>query len=254
MMGSFRRTFFGFATGVAACLAFGPVHAAEIQVIASAAVREAYLDVVPEFEKATRHTVVTRWSGSADIMKRVKAGETADLVILGSGSIDELIELGKLEKGSRTDLIRSRVGVAVRTGTPKPDISSGDALKRTLLSAKSIAYSTGPSGVYLDGLFRKMGIADELKPRLRQPPSGASVGEMVARGEADIGFQQVSELIHVPGIDYLGPLPADVEHITVYSSGIFVAAKEPAAARELVMHLRSPAAAAALRRYGMEPN
>jgi molybdate transport system substrate-binding protein len=239
--------------GVFTFVLAGTVHPAEIKVIASAAVKESYQELVPEFEKVSNHKVVTLWSGTADIMKRVKAGEAADLIILGSSSIDELISLGKIVPGSRVDLMKSGVGVAVRAGTQGPDISSGEALKRTLLSAKSIAYSTGPSGVYLDGLFQRMGIANELKPKLKQPPSGGSVAEMIARGEADIGFQQVSELVHAAGIDYLGPLPPDVQQITVFSSGISISAKESVAAKALVMHLKSPAAAPIITKSGMEP-
>jgi molybdate transport system substrate-binding protein len=241
------------AAGVVAFMLAGIVNSAEIKVIASVAVKETYQELVPEFEKASGHKVVTLWSGTADIMKRVKAGENADLVILGSNSVDELISLGKIVPGSRVDLMKSGVGVAVRAGAQKPDISSGEAVKRALLSAKSIAYSTGPSGVYLDGLFQRMGIASELTPKLKQPPSGGSVADMIARGDAEIGFQQVSELVHAAGIDYLGPLPPDVQQITVFSSGIFVAAREPAAAKALVMHLSSPAGAAVIRRNGMEP-
>jgi molybdate transport system substrate-binding protein len=241
------------AAGVLTLLLAGRAHAAEIRVIASAAIRDTYQELVPEFEKTSNDKVVTLWSGTADIMKRVKAGETADVVILGSNSIDELIGLEKIVPGSRVDLMKSGVGVAVRAGTQRPDISSGEALKRTLLAAKSIAYSTGPSGVYLDGLFQRMGIANELKAKLKQPPSGGSVAEMVARGEAEIGFQQVSELIHAPGIDYVGPLSPDVQQVTVFSSGIFISAKEPAAAKALVKHLSSAAAAPVIQKNGMDP-
>ena len=241
------------AGGVFTFTLAGMVHSAEIRVIASAAVKESYQELVPEFERVSNHKVVTLWSGTADIMKRVKAGETADLIILGSNSIDELISLGKIEPGSRVDLMKSGIGAAVRAGAPRLDISSGEALKRTLLSAKSIAYSTGPSGVYLDGLFERMGIANELKPKFKQPPSGGSVAEMIARGEAEIGFQQVSELVHATGIDYLGSLSPDVQQITVFSGGISVSAKESAAAKALVMHLKSPASAPIITKNGMEP-
>ena len=238
---------------MAVLMHLGVVHSAELKVIASAAVKETYRELVPEFEKASNDKVVTIWSGTADIMKRVKAGESADLIIVGSNSIDELISLGKIAPDSRVSLMKSGVGVAIRAGMPRPEIGSSEALKQVLLSAKSIAYSTGPSGVYLDALFQRMGITDELKPKLKRPPSGASVGEMVARGEADIGFQQVSELIHVVGIDYLGPLPADVQYFTVFSSGIFVDAKEPTAAKAFVKYLSSPVAAPVIRKNGMEP-
>lgn len=214
--------------------------------------KETCLELVPQFEKASGHKVVTNWAGTADIMKRMKAGESADLVVVAANSLDELTKLGRIAPGSRVDIARSGIGAAVRKGAPKPDIGSGDALKRALLSAKSIAYSSGPSGVYLAGLFRRMGIAAELKPKLRQVPPGASAGEAVARGEAEIGFQQVSELVHVAGVDYLGPLPPEVQLVTVFSGGIHVGAKQPDAARGLVKFLTAPAAVPVIRKNGME--
>jgi molybdate transport system substrate-binding protein len=244
---------------LAAMLALGLVACAqtaladEIKVMATAAAKETYLELVPQFEKATGHKVVTIWSGTADMMKRLQGAETVDLVIIGSNSLDELIKLGKVEAGSRVDFVKSGVGVAVRAGARKPDISSAEAVKSTLLSAASIGYSSGPSGVYLDSLFQRMGIADQLKPKLKQPPSGASVGEMVAQGGTEIGFQQVSELIHVPGIDFLGPLPPDIQHVTIFSIGIHTGATNPEAAKALVKFLTAPAAAAVMRKNGMEP-
>ena len=186
-------------------------------------------------------------------MKRLKGGESVDLVIIGTDSLDELINVGKIEPGSRVDFARSGVGVAVRAGARKPDISSGDAVKLALLSAGSIGYSSGPSGVYLDSLFQRMGITDQLKSKLKRPPSGASVGEMVARGEVEIGFQQVSELIHLSGIDFLGPLPPDIQHITIFSSGIHTGATNPDAAKALAKFLTSSSAAMVIRKNGMEP-
>jgi molybdate transport system substrate-binding protein len=167
--------------------------------------------------------------------------------------LPELTQLGKIVPGSRVDLVKSGVGVAVRAGAPKPDVSSADALKRALLSAKSIGYSTGPSGVYVAGLFQRMGIADEMKPKAKQPPSGASVGEMIARGEVEIGFQQISELVHVAGIDFLGPLSPDIQQITVFSSGVHAGAKAPGAAKALVKFLTSPAAVPIIKKNGLEP-
>ena len=246
----------GLLAGIAAGSLFitGPAHADEITVIASAAVRETYVELVSQFELSSHHTIKTIWSGTADIMKRVKAGESADLVIVGDTSIDELIRLGKVVPGSRVDLMKSGIGVAVRAGAARPDIGSSEALKHALLSAKSVGYSSGPSGVYLDGLFERMGIAADVKAKTVRPPSGASVGEAVAGGEADIGFQQISELIHVAGIEYLGPLSSDVQQITVFSSGIHMSSKAPAAAAALAAYLSSPAAAAAMRKNGMEPS
>jgi len=231
----------------------GVTRAAEIHVLASPAMKQAYQELVPQFEKASGHKVVTNWAGTADILKRMKAGESADLVVVAASTLDELTRLGRIVPGSRVDIARSGIGAAVRKGAPKPDIGSGEALKRALLSAKSIAYSSGPSGVYLAGLFRRMGIADELKPRLKQVPPGAIAGEAVARGEAEIGFQQVSELVHVAGIDYLGPLPPEVQLVTVFSGGIHAAAKQPEAARALVEFLTAPAAAPVIGKNGLEP-
>lgn len=227
-------------------------HAAEIKVMTSAAFKEAYLELVPEFERATGHKVVTIWIPTVEMMRRLQGGETVDLVIMAAGSIDELIALGRLAQGSRVDLAKSGVGVAVRAGAPKPDISSGEALKRALLAAKSIAYSHGPSGVYLAGLFQRMGIADELKPKLRRV-LGEPVGAVVARGEAEIGFQQMSELLPVADIDLLGPLPADIQRITVFSAGLHAGAREPDAARALVRFLTAPAAVPVIRKKGMQP-
>ena len=231
----------------------GMTQAADINVLASNALKEAYLELVPSFEKATEHKVATTWAGTNDIKKRMAAGETYDLVIMAGPALDELVKQGKIVPGSRVDLAKSGVGVAVRAGAPKPDISSGDALKRALLAAKSIAYSSGPSGVYMEGLFRRLGIADEIKPKLKQTQPGNPVGEVIARGEAEIGFQQVSELLPIAGIDYIGPLPPDIQHITVFSGGIHTGAKQPDAAKALVKFITAPAAVPVIKKKGMEP-
>ena len=227
--------------------------AAEIKVLASAATKEAYVELVPEFEKSSGHQVVTTWTGSANIKKQIAAGEVYDLVIIGGTEIDAFIQQGKVVPGSRVDLMKSGVGIGVRAGAQKPDISSSEALKKTVLSAKSIGYSTGPSGVHVVALFERMGIADQVKPKLKQVPSGARIGTFISSGEAEIGFQQISELIHAPGVDYLGPLPPDAQKITVYSAGIHSGVKQPEAAKELAKFLASPAAASAIKKHGMEP-
>jgi molybdate transport system substrate-binding protein len=239
-------------TFVGMIVASGMAQAGEIKVMTSAAFKEAYVQLVPQFERASEHKVVTLQAPSVDIMTRIRGGETVDLVIMAGASIDQLIKDGKIVPGSRTDLARSGIGVAVRAGAPKPDIGSAEALKRALLGAQSVAYSTGPSGVYLAGLFQRMGIADELKPKIRQV-KGEPVGAVVARGDAEIGFQQVSELLPVAGIDFLGPLPADIQEMTVFSAGLHVAAKEPEAAKALVKFLTAPAAQPLIRKTGMEP-
>ena len=220
--------------------------------LATPGVKEAYLELVPIFERASGNKVATTWAGTADVMKRMKAGEVFDAVILASNSLEELIDTGRLMAGSRADFARSGVGVAVRAGAPRPDISSVDALKRALLAAKTIGISTGPSGVYLTGLFEKMGLLAELKPRFRTPPSGANIGELVAKGEVELGFQQVSELIHYPGITFLGPLPAELQRITVFSGGVHAGSREPDTALELLKFLSAPQHAALLQKHGLE--
>ena len=223
---------------------------ATIKVMASAAFKEAYLELAPQFERATGHKVENLWVPSVQMMSRLKSGETVDLVILSAASLDELIKAGIIAR--RTDLARSGVGMAVRAGAPKPDISSGEALKRAVLAAKSVVYSTGPSGIYLAGLFRQMGIEDQVKPKLKQV-QGEPAGASVARGEAEIGFQQMSELLPVPGIDIVGPLPPDVQRITTFSAGLHARANEPDAAKALVKFLTAPAAARVIQKRGMEP-
>ena len=228
------------------------VNAAEVKVMLSAAFKEAYAELVPQFERATGHKVVTIWAPTVEMMKRLKGGETVDLVIVAADSIEELIKLGKIASGSRVDLAKSVIGVAIRAGAPKPDIRTTEAFKRTLLSAKSIAYSTGPSGVYISDLFKRLGIAEELKPKIKQL-QGVPIGEVVARGDAEIGFQQVSEILPVAGIELLGPLPADIQRTTVFSIGLHAGAQQPDAARALVKFITSPAAAPVIRKKGMEP-
>lgn len=223
---------------------------ATIKVMASAAFREAYLELAPEFERATGHKLENLWVPSVQMMSRLKGGDTVDVVMLSAAALDELIQAGII--ANRVDLARSGIGVAVRVGAPKPDISSGEALKRAVLAAKSIVYSTGPSGIYLAGLFGRMGITEQVKPKLKQV-QGEPAGASVARGEAEIGFQQMSELLPVPGIDIVGPLPPDVQQITTFSAGIHVKAPEPAAAKALLGFLTAPAAAPVIRNKGMEP-
>ena len=224
---------------------------AEINVILSAAFGEAYLELVPQFEAATGHRVTTVWAPSAQIMDRVKSGETVDLMILSSRAIDKLIELG-IVAAKRIDLATCGVGAAVKKGAARPDLSSGESLKHAVLAAESIVYSHGPSGIYLAKLFERMGIADAIAAKVKRV-QGEPAGAVVARGEAELGFQQICELLPVPGIDLVGPLPPDVQEITTFSGGVHVKAKEPDAAYALVRSFKSSAAAAVIRRTGMEP-
>jgi molybdate transport system substrate-binding protein len=192
-------------------------------------------------------------SGPSSIPSRLERGEAADVVIVAAAALEQLIEDGRVVAGSRVDLARSGIGMVVRAGVAKPDISSVEALRRALLAAKSIAFSASVSGVYLSTeLFPRLGIAEQVMAKSRRI-EGERVGAVVARGEAEIGFQQVSELLPVPGVDYVGPLPPEVQRITVFSAGVTVASGNQDAARALIAFLTSPEAAETIRRSGLEP-
>jgi molybdate transport system substrate-binding protein len=241
------------AAALASLLLSTAGRAAEIKVLSTQATEEAYKELVPQFEKASGHKVSTIFTGTLDVQKRIAAGESYDVIIMAGPAIDDFIKSGQIVAGSRADLAKSGVGVAVRAGASKPDISSTDALKKTLLAAKSIGYSTGPSGVYLASLFTRLGVAEQVAPKLKQTPTGVFVGTLVASGEAEIGFQQVSELSTFAGIDFVGPLPADVQQITSFSSGLQVGGKETDAAKAWVKFLTSPEAAGAYKKRGLTP-
>jgi len=245
-----KAVLFSVAAAFAAVLPRG-ADAAEIKLIASNAVREPYGELLPAFEKATGHRVTVDWGGTLDIVKRVGDGAAADIVIVPDARIDDLIKQGRL--ASRVDLVRSGVGIAVPAGAPRPDIASTDALKRTLLAAESIVLSSGPSSFYLLALFPKLGIDDAIKPKITRLAPGAGVGAALARHEGEIGFTQISELLSVQGIDYLGPLPAEIQSITVFSAGLNAQASSPDAARALIRFLTAPEAAPVLKRHGMDP-
>ena len=242
------------AVCLAAAMATGAAaHAAEVKLIASNAVKEIVVDLVPAFEKQSGHKITMIWAGTEAINKRIGDGEVVDVVLIAASNIDRLIADGKLAAGSRADVAKSGVGVAVRAGLPKPDISSADAVKNAVLSAKSVAYSSGPSGNYLLNLFKTMGISDQIKDKVKQTPSGVQVADVLARGEVDLGFQQVSELLHRHDIQYLGTLPADIQHTTVYSAGLHTAAPQPDAAKALVKFMTGPEVGTIIRKSGMTP-
>lgn len=221
------------------------------------ATRQVLAELAAGFEQQGGCPVTIESVGGVDAAKRVQAGEAFDLVILGSDAIDKLIAAGHLQPGSRVDLVRSGVAVAVRAGEPLPDIGSEDAVKQAVLAARSVSFSTGPSGVALAALFERWGIADEIKPRLVQAPPGVPVGTLVARGEVALGFQQLSELLHVPGITIAGPLPPEIQITTTFSAGLPVGLVPGSAQAQqvqaLLAYMTSPQAAEAKRRQGMAP-
>ncbi|MET0214989.1 MAG: substrate-binding domain-containing protein, partial [Vicinamibacterales bacterium] len=236
--------------------------AEEVRVMISAGFYQVYAELGPAFERATGHRLVTtRGPSMGDspeaIPTRLARGETADVVILDGGAADELAKKGIVRAGSKIDLAKSQIGMVVRAGAAKPNISSVEAFKRTLLDAASIAYSDSGSGTYLSTtLFAKLGVADQVarkSRKVRGPPSGEPVAAVVARGEAEIGFQQVSELIHVAGVTFVGALPAELQPGFSFSGAITTAARQPDAALALLRFLASGDAAATILKNGLTP-
>jgi molybdate transport system substrate-binding protein len=252
---NFRALLLGLAS---ALLFTATANAAEVRVMISGGLTAAFNALVPEFERQTGNKVLVAYGPSMGttvnaIPVRLERGEPADVLIMVGYALGDLAKNGKVIPDSRVDLVKSGIGVAVRTGAPKPDISSADTLKRALLAAKSVAYSDSASGVYVSSeMFKKLGIENEMKDKARMIPA-TPVGEIVAHGDAEIGFQQISELKPVPGIDIVGPLPADLQKITVFSAGIATASKEPEAGKALIKFLTSPAAAVETTKSGLDP-
>jgi len=238
----------------AAVLLFASIaQAADVSLLASGALKEAYLEVLPDFEKVSGHKVTAAWSSTTDIQKRVMAGEVADLVILGNAGTEELLKQGKLVGSTRAIFAKSSIYVAVRSGAPLPEIGSVDALTNSVLAARSVAYSGGASGTYLVTMFQKLGIYDQVRPKASIAKANEPVGDKLVRGEADIGFHQLSELIPVKGIQIVGPLPPELQHITVFSGAIHSEAKEPNAGKALIEFLTTPAVAQSFRKHGLDP-
>jgi molybdate transport system substrate-binding protein len=233
------------------------VSADDITVMTSGAFTAAYLELIPQLERVVKGKVVTATTsmgtGSDSIPSRLERGDTADVVILNEDALLQLMKDGRVLADTRVQLARSSIGMAVRKGAPKPDISSVEALKRTLLQAKSIAYSASVSGTYLSTeLFQRLGIADQVLAKSRRIDR-ERVGAVVARGEAEVGFQQISELLPEPGIDYVGPLPPEVQRVTVFSAGVAAGSRSPETARAFIRFLASSEAAATVAKTGLEP-
>lgn len=225
----------------------------DIKGISSMATRQVLAELVALYAQQSSDRVGIESVGGVDAAKRVQAGEPFDVVILASDAIDKLVAAGHVSAASKVDLVHSGVAVAVQAGAPVPDIGSEDAVRAAVLAAPSISYSTGPSGVALAQLFERWGIAQEIAPRIVQAPPGVPVGTLVARGEVALGFQQLSELLHVPGITLVGPLPAAIQITTTFSAGVGAASAQPAAAQALLAFMASPAAALPKRKQGMDP-
>jgi molybdate transport system substrate-binding protein len=243
---------------VALLIAAGTANAADIKVLATTAMKAALDALAPQFAAASAHTPRIDYGPSGALAKRVADGEAGDLVIL-AGGIDDLIRQRRVVPASRTDIARARIGVAVRKGAAKPDISSPEAFRRALLAARSVAYagpaSGGASGVHLVRIFESLGIAADIAAKARYARGGPDgmVSALVAAGEAEIGLQQISEIMSVDGVELVGPLPDALQTVTVYAAGILTSAEQPDAAKALVAFLMRPASAAVLRDRGLEP-
>ena len=223
-----------------------------LTLISSMATREVLRQLAADFQAATGQAVSTEAGGGVDVAKRVRAGERVDIVVLAHNVIDALIAEGHALPGSRADLVKSGVAVAVKAGAVRPDLGSEEAVKQAVLAAGSLSYSTGPSGTYLEGLFARWGILEQIRGRIVVPPPGVPVGSLVASGGAELGFQQLSELMNLPGIEVAGPLPPSIQTLTIFSGAITTACQTPAAARALLAFLASPTTAPTKQRHGMD--
>jgi molybdate transport system substrate-binding protein len=221
--------------------------------ISSMATRRVLTELAGAYRQQSDVEVAFESVGGVDAAKRVQAGEPFDVVVLAADAIDKLVATGRVVADSRTDLVRSPVAIAVRAGSPRPDVGSEDALRHALLSARTIGYSTGPSGAELMKLFERWGIADTVRSRTVQAPPGIPVGQLVADGQVELGFQQYSEMMNVPGLDVLGPMPPGSGIVSTFTAGLCATSAAPEAVRALLAFMRSPAAADAKRRHGMVP-
>jgi molybdate transport system substrate-binding protein len=226
---------------------------ATLQGISSMATRQVLNELAQAYGRRSGVEVAVESVGGVDAARRVAAGEAFDFVVLAADAIDKLAASGQVLAGSRVDIVESGVAIAVKAGAPRLDISSEEALKRAVLAAPTVGYSTGPSGVALVKLFERWGIAQDLQGRLVQAPPGVPVGALVARGDVALGFQQLSELIHLEGITIVGPMPLAVQIRTIFAGGVCATSRQPDAVRALLAFLASPDAEAAKRRNGMEP-
>jgi len=223
-----------------------------LKLLSSMAARDVLAELIKGFTAQTGQPVAAEAAGGVEVAKRIQSGEAADVVVLSDTAIDKLIAAAQLCPG-RVDLVKSGVAIAVRSGASQPDIGTEAAVKAAVCGASLLSYSTGPSGVYLEKLFERWGILETIRSRIVVPPPGIPVGTLVADGRAALGFQQLSELLNVAGIEVLGPLPAAIQTITTFSAGISVRCEHPQLAAQLLDYMRLPAATGVKQRYGMEP-
>ena len=227
--------------------------AAEVKVLCAAAMKSVMIELGPRFEAATGHKLVIQFDVVGALKRQIDAGEKFDVAILTTPLIDDVIKESKIAAGTRADVARSGLGVVVRTGALKPDISSADAFKRALLNAKSISYAKeGGTAIYLASLFERLGITEQMKAKTKFPPAGRLV-QFVAEGEAEFGLATISTFEEAPGAELLGPFPTELQSYVGYSAGVGAAAKEPAAGKALIKFLKAPAAVPVLKSKGMEP-
>ncbi|TAM38251.1 MAG: ABC transporter substrate-binding protein [Burkholderiaceae bacterium] len=224
-----------------------------ISIISSMATRQVLAELIAQFQQTTPQPVSLESVGGVDAARRVQGGEAFDVVILAANAIEQLIQAGRIVPGSRVDLVHSGVSIAVQAGAARPAIASEEAVRQAVLAAHTLGYSTGPSGVHLAKLFERWGIAGAIQSRIVQAPPGVPVGSLVAKGEVELGFQQLSELIHQDGIDVLGPLPPAIQITTTFSAGLSTTSTQARAVSALLDFMVSPAAAPILRRNGLEP-
>lgn len=238
-------------------MAGGAVGAAEIKVLAADGIKDVIQDLGPKFERATGHSVSVKFASGGATVKSAQDGEAADVVIAPKSGIDGLVKNDKVAAGNVTALATTGISVAVRKGAPKPDISSPEALKRTLLSAKSITYLNpadgGASGIHFSKVLDRLGIVNEMKAKTKFAPNTSAVGGLVASGDAEIGVIQYQLLFSVPGIEIIGPLPGDLQNSTVFSAALMGGVRDAEASKALITYMRSPEAMAVIKAKGMEP-
>jgi molybdate transport system substrate-binding protein len=242
------------AVALATLWAAGTAAAAEIKVVRSVGVRAVLEELAPQFERASEHKVKIRFGTAVPLKRQIDGGESFDVVILTPALVQDLVQSGKVAAATPTDVAKSGIGVAIRAGAPKPDISSTEALKRSLINAKSIVYSKeGQSGTYMARLIERLGLAEQMRDKTVLETRSGHTAVAVVEGKAELGFVLVSEILPVAGAEYAGPLPADLQNHVVFTAGIGAAAKEAEAAKSFINFLKAPAAAAVLKAKGMEP-